>query len=113
LSSAGWQLLRINGSHHIYGKPGVQVRLSVPVHGNKTLKIGLLRNLAKLGRDQARTSSAEHILARESEIACVEVPAEIATGIRHIRFRRIVLISHGVIMIGAGIIFSGRGFVRG
>jgi predicted RNA binding protein YcfA (HicA-like mRNA interferase family) len=44
----GWQLLRINGSHHIYGKPGSAVRLSVPIHGNKPLKIGLLRHLAKL-----------------------------------------------------------------
>jgi predicted RNA binding protein YcfA (HicA-like mRNA interferase family) len=26
----GWQLLRINGSHHIYGKAGSVVRLSVP-----------------------------------------------------------------------------------
>jgi hypothetical protein len=24
----GWTLLRINGSHHIYGKPGTVVRLS-------------------------------------------------------------------------------------
>jgi predicted RNA binding protein YcfA (HicA-like mRNA interferase family) len=39
----GWQLLRINGSHHIYGKPGSVVRLSIPIHGNHPLKIGLLR----------------------------------------------------------------------
>jgi predicted RNA binding protein YcfA (HicA-like mRNA interferase family) len=44
----GWQLLRITGSHHIYGKPGSIVRLSVPIHGNRPLKIGLLRHLAKL-----------------------------------------------------------------
>jgi predicted RNA binding protein YcfA (HicA-like mRNA interferase family) len=44
----GWQLLRINGSHHIYGKPGSIVRLSVPIHGNRPLKTGLLRHLAKL-----------------------------------------------------------------
>jgi predicted RNA binding protein YcfA (HicA-like mRNA interferase family) len=41
-------LLRINGSHHIYGKPGTVVRLSIPVHGNKPLKLGLMRHLAKL-----------------------------------------------------------------
>jgi predicted RNA binding protein YcfA (HicA-like mRNA interferase family) len=41
-------LLRIAGSHHIYGKPGSVVRLSVPIHGNRPLKIGLLRHLAKL-----------------------------------------------------------------
>jgi predicted RNA binding protein YcfA (HicA-like mRNA interferase family) len=44
----GWQLLRISGSHHIYGKPGNVVRLSIPIHGNRPLKIGLLRHLAKL-----------------------------------------------------------------
>ncbi|WP_371423852.1 type II toxin-antitoxin system HicA family toxin [Tardiphaga sp.] len=44
----GWELLRINGSHHIYGKMGSTVRLSVPIHGNQLLKTGLLRHLAKL-----------------------------------------------------------------
>jgi predicted RNA binding protein YcfA (HicA-like mRNA interferase family) len=44
----GWQLLRISGSHHIYGKSGSVVRLSVPIHGNRPLKTGLLRHLAKL-----------------------------------------------------------------
>ncbi len=44
----GWKLLRIHGSHHIYGKRGSTVRLSVPVHGNKPLKIGLLKHLMKL-----------------------------------------------------------------
>ena len=44
----GWQLLRIAGSHHIYGKAGSVVRLSIPIHGNRPLKIGLLRHLAKL-----------------------------------------------------------------
>ena len=44
----GWKLLRINGSHHIYGRPGSVVRLSIPIHGNRPLKAGLLRHLAKL-----------------------------------------------------------------
>jgi predicted RNA binding protein YcfA (HicA-like mRNA interferase family) len=44
----GWQLLRISGSHHIYGKPGSIVRRSIPIHGNRPLKRGLLRHLAKL-----------------------------------------------------------------
>jgi predicted RNA binding protein YcfA (HicA-like mRNA interferase family) len=44
----GWQLLRVNGSHHIYGKTGSVVRLSIPIHGNRPLKIGLMRHLAKL-----------------------------------------------------------------
>jgi predicted RNA binding protein YcfA (HicA-like mRNA interferase family) len=32
----------------IYGKSGSIVRLSIPIHGNKPLKTGLLRHLAKL-----------------------------------------------------------------
>jgi predicted RNA binding protein YcfA (HicA-like mRNA interferase family) len=44
----GWQLLRVQGSHHIYGKPGSIVRLSVPVHSNKPLKVGLLKHLLKM-----------------------------------------------------------------
>ncbi len=47
LERHGWSLLRIHGSHHIYGKPGSVVRLSVPIHGNRPLKIGLLRHLLK------------------------------------------------------------------
>jgi HicA toxin of bacterial toxin-antitoxin, len=35
-------------SHHIYGKPGSVVRLSIPIHGNTALKLGLLRHLLKL-----------------------------------------------------------------
>jgi predicted RNA binding protein YcfA (HicA-like mRNA interferase family) len=44
----GWTLLRVHGSHHIYGRAGSVVRLSIPIHGNKPLKTGLLRHLAKL-----------------------------------------------------------------
>lgn len=44
----GWQLLRINGSHHIYGKAGSIVRLSIPIHANRPLKLGLLRHLMKI-----------------------------------------------------------------
>ena len=44
----GWTLLRVSGSHHIYGKSGSIARLSVPIHGNKPLKTGLLRHLLKL-----------------------------------------------------------------
>ena len=45
LERHGWRLLRTHGSHHIYGKPGSVVRLSVPVHGNRALKRGLLAHL--------------------------------------------------------------------
>jgi len=48
LEQHGWQLLRVHGSHHIYGKPGTIVRLSVPIRGNKPLKSGLLRHMLKL-----------------------------------------------------------------
>lgn len=48
LERHGWKLLRVQGSHHIYGKSGVIVRLSVPIHGNKPLKTGLLHHLLKM-----------------------------------------------------------------
>ncbi len=44
----GWSLVRVRGSHHIYGKPGSVVRLSIPMHGNRSLKTGLLRYLLKI-----------------------------------------------------------------
>jgi predicted RNA binding protein YcfA (HicA-like mRNA interferase family) len=47
LEANGWDLLRIQGSHHIYGKVGNPSRISVPIHRNQDLKIGLLRNLLK------------------------------------------------------------------
>ena len=47
LERQGWTLLRVNGSHHIYGKQGMAVRFSVPVHANRPLKHGLLRHLLK------------------------------------------------------------------
>ena len=43
----GWTLLRVTGSHHVYGKPGERVRLSIPVHGNAPLKEGLQRHLMR------------------------------------------------------------------
>ncbi len=48
LENKGWRLKRISGSHHIYVKEGNPIRLSVPIHGNKPLKIGLLRHFMKL-----------------------------------------------------------------
>jgi predicted RNA binding protein YcfA (HicA-like mRNA interferase family) len=40
--------MRISGSHHIYGKYGDPNRITVPVHGNTSLKIGLQKHLMKL-----------------------------------------------------------------
>jgi len=48
LERDGWALMRIHGSHHVYGKQGSIVRISVPIHGNRPLKIGLLKHLLKM-----------------------------------------------------------------
>ena len=48
LEKNGWDLKRIKGSHHIYTKEGSTVRISVPIHGNKPLKTGLLHYLMKV-----------------------------------------------------------------
>ena len=47
LEKSGWSLLRIQGSHHIYGKSGNDARISIPVHKNQNLKTGLLRHFLK------------------------------------------------------------------
>ncbi|WP_297296822.1 type II toxin-antitoxin system HicA family toxin [uncultured Brachyspira sp.] len=44
LETHGWILERINGSHYIYIKSGSDLRISVSVHKNDDLKIGLLKN---------------------------------------------------------------------
>ena len=48
LEQCGWSLLRIHGSHHIYGKADSIVRLSVLTHKNKSIKRGLLKHLIKI-----------------------------------------------------------------
>jgi predicted RNA binding protein YcfA (HicA-like mRNA interferase family) len=47
LERHGWILLRIRGSHYIYGQPGNATLLTVPVHGNRDLKVGTLRALLR------------------------------------------------------------------
>ncbi len=42
---AGWKVNHIEGSHHILIKEGSDVHLSIPVHKNKTLGLGLLKKL--------------------------------------------------------------------
>jgi len=55
----GWQLLRTNGNHHIYGKAGNPARLSIPIHGSETLKRGLLAHMLKLaGLTEADVNAA-------------------------------------------------------
>jgi predicted RNA binding protein YcfA (HicA-like mRNA interferase family) len=48
LERKGWELKRISGSHHVYTKTGRIERISLPVHGNRPLKVGLLKYLMKL-----------------------------------------------------------------
>ncbi|MCY3554729.1 MAG: type II toxin-antitoxin system HicA family toxin [Gemmatimonadetes bacterium] len=50
LESHGWHLKRISGSHHIYAKDGEVARISVPVHGNVTLKRGLQAHLMRIAQ---------------------------------------------------------------
>jgi predicted RNA binding protein YcfA (HicA-like mRNA interferase family) len=37
LEAHGFKLVRIEGSHHIYGKQGYPRSISVPVHGKKEI----------------------------------------------------------------------------
>ena len=48
LERKGWVLRNITGSHHIYTKEGRIERISVPVHANASLKIGLQSRLMKI-----------------------------------------------------------------
>jgi predicted RNA binding protein YcfA (HicA-like mRNA interferase family) len=48
LQQHGWVLIRIHGSHHLYGRPNHPAILSVPVHGNRDLPIGTQRALMRL-----------------------------------------------------------------
>ena len=48
LERRGWILQRVNGSHHIYSKEGNPARVSLPVHRNLPLKVGLQKHLMKI-----------------------------------------------------------------
>jgi predicted RNA binding protein YcfA (HicA-like mRNA interferase family) len=48
IQQRGWILKRINGSHHIFTKAGQPERIVVPVHGNRPLKLGLLKHQMKI-----------------------------------------------------------------
>ena len=47
LEAHGWNLDRINGSHHVYKKAGNRTLPTVPVHSNTDLKPDLLAKLLK------------------------------------------------------------------
>ena len=48
LERKGWVLRRVNGSHHIYGNEGYPTRISLPIHKNIPLKVGLQKHLMKI-----------------------------------------------------------------
>jgi predicted RNA binding protein YcfA (HicA-like mRNA interferase family) len=43
--ATGWQVNHIEGSHYILIKNDGKIHLSIPVHKNKTLGVGLLKKL--------------------------------------------------------------------
>ncbi|MEI6333422.1 MAG: type II toxin-antitoxin system HicA family toxin [Methylococcaceae bacterium] len=43
-----WKLIRVSGSHHIYMITGSPARISLPIHGNEDLKLGLLKHFMKV-----------------------------------------------------------------
>ena len=47
LEEHGWELARIKGSHHVYGRPGSPLNVSVPVHGNDDLPAGTQRRIMR------------------------------------------------------------------
>ena len=47
LERAGWKLVRIRSSHHIYHKARSPRPVPVPVHGNRTLPAKLQRAIMK------------------------------------------------------------------
>lgn len=48
LEGKGWRLARVTGSHYIFVISGKNIRISVPVHGNQDLKIGLQKAIMSL-----------------------------------------------------------------
>lgn len=48
LEEHGWELRRTRGSHFIHARPGEPTILSVPVHGDRDLKRGMLARFLKL-----------------------------------------------------------------
>ena len=48
IQQKGWQRKRIKGSHHIFSKAGEVYPISIPVHGNQSLKVGLQKKIMAL-----------------------------------------------------------------
>jgi predicted RNA binding protein YcfA (HicA-like mRNA interferase family) len=47
LEARGWTHIRTSSSHHIYGRPGNPIVISVPVHGNQDLTTGMQRTIMR------------------------------------------------------------------
>jgi predicted RNA binding protein YcfA (HicA-like mRNA interferase family) len=47
LERHGWAVARVHGSHYVLKKEGGAEVITVPVHGNKTLKIGMQKAMLK------------------------------------------------------------------
>ena len=47
LERHGWAVARVHGSHYILKKEGEPEVITVPVHGNKTLKVGIQKAMLK------------------------------------------------------------------
>ena len=50
LEAKGWTLARTTGSHRIFVRQGSNLRITVPVHANRDLKLGLQRAIMKLAK---------------------------------------------------------------
>lgn len=48
IERSGWNLKRINGSHHVYKKEGKEELIVIPVHKNQELKAGLLKSILRI-----------------------------------------------------------------
>ena len=84
LEANGWNLLRIQGSHHIYGKVDNASRISIPIHRNRDLKIGLLRSLLKtaelLDSVEDKATNLEPKSENKANQIDVELPVAIDLG---------------------------------
>jgi len=47
LSTEGWYVKRVRGSHHVLRHPSIPDAIAVPVHGNRPLKPGTLGNILR------------------------------------------------------------------
>ncbi len=48
LNQRGWELIRVNGSHHIFYNAKTKQTLPVPIHGNKDIKLGTYKSILKM-----------------------------------------------------------------